>query len=177
MTTSTKIILRNDTATNLTNTNPVLSKGEVCIENDTGKQKIGNGVDPWNTLPYQGASILDDLNDISITTPTEGDALVYDVISELWVNKPLQISTVVTNDDIINASPNTRYILSSDATQTVVLPIGVDLDSVEIISGGGSKDVRVSGSQQFLDGNAYGALSSTGESWKLICVNDTWYLN
>jgi len=31
------------------------SAGEPGVETDTGQMKIGNGVSPWNTLPYVGA--------------------------------------------------------------------------------------------------------------------------
>lgn len=49
-----RIQLRNDTAENWTAWNPVLLKGEMGVENDTGKTKIGNGTDHWKTLKYSG---------------------------------------------------------------------------------------------------------------------------
>ena len=49
-----RIQLRNDTAKNWTNANPVLLKGEMGVETDTGKTKIGNGTDNWTTLKYSG---------------------------------------------------------------------------------------------------------------------------
>ena len=45
-----KIQLRNDTAANWKAANPVLLKGEVGIENDTRKIKIGNGISTWSAL-------------------------------------------------------------------------------------------------------------------------------
>lgn len=50
----TRIQLRNDTAENWTNWNPVLLEGEMGVETDTGKIKIGNGTDHWETLKYSG---------------------------------------------------------------------------------------------------------------------------
>jgi len=46
--------LRSDTANNWTSADPVLGQGEMGIEYDTFKFKIGNGVDCWNdiTNPY-----------------------------------------------------------------------------------------------------------------------------
>ncbi len=32
--------------------NPILINGQIGIETDTGKAKIGNGADGWNALPY-----------------------------------------------------------------------------------------------------------------------------
>lgn len=49
-----RIQLRNDTAENWTARNPVLLKGEMGVEIDTGKTKIGNGTDHWETLKYSG---------------------------------------------------------------------------------------------------------------------------
>lgn len=48
----TKLIIRNDVAANWTTHNPKLSKGEVGLETDTLKMKVGDGVTQWNALPY-----------------------------------------------------------------------------------------------------------------------------
>ena len=49
---TTKIQVRRDTSSNWTNTNPILSLGEVGFETDTGKFKIGNGSSLWSALDY-----------------------------------------------------------------------------------------------------------------------------
>lgn len=49
---NTKIIIRNDTKANFETQNPTLLKGEVALETDTGKYKVGNGIDAYKTLPY-----------------------------------------------------------------------------------------------------------------------------
>ena len=49
---ASKIQLRRDTLSNWISNNPILSDGEQGYETDTGKIKIGNGVDDWNTLEY-----------------------------------------------------------------------------------------------------------------------------
>jgi hypothetical protein len=45
---------RRDTAANWTAENPTLLAGEIGIESDTGKIKIGNGSTAWTSLGYQG---------------------------------------------------------------------------------------------------------------------------
>lgn len=50
MTVKTRIQLRRDTAANWTSTNPTLSAGEVGVETDTGKFKIGDGSTAWLSL-------------------------------------------------------------------------------------------------------------------------------
>ncbi len=61
-----RLRLRHDTAANWTSRNPVLLAGEVGVETDTNKVKVGNGTTAWNSLPYLageggggGASNLD----------------------------------------------------------------------------------------------------------------------
>lgn len=53
-----KVQQRNDTAENWLLQNPVLLQGEIGVENDTGKVKIGDGSSPWAALPYFGGGSL-----------------------------------------------------------------------------------------------------------------------
>ena len=59
---NTKCQQRNDTAVNWVLVNPILLRGELGIELDTGKIKIGNGSTPWINLPYLGMGLTQ--NDI-----------------------------------------------------------------------------------------------------------------
>jgi len=49
---SVTIQLRRDTATNWTTENPVLATGEIGIETDTLRAKVGDGTTAWNGLSY-----------------------------------------------------------------------------------------------------------------------------
>ena len=70
---NTKIILRNDTRANWKSANPVLTKGEMGVEIDTGKIKIGDGVKAWGELDY--ANVL----------PNELEGLGYgDMLKEVY---------------------------------------------------------------------------------------------
>tara|TARA_R110000822_G_scaffold291962_1_gene413938 strand:- start:2158 stop:3330 length:1173 start_codon:yes stop_codon:yes gene_type:complete len=51
-----QIQLRRGDAADWTSTNPTLAEGEVGVEIDTSKLKVGNGTDNWNTLPYFGSA-------------------------------------------------------------------------------------------------------------------------
>lgn len=53
----TRILLRNDVATAWSTANPVLMKGEIGIETDTNKFKIGDGTKNWNELSYVGTQV------------------------------------------------------------------------------------------------------------------------
>ena len=56
----TTIQLRNDLAATWHSKNPILKKGEIGIEIDTRKMKVGDGTTAWRALSYMGA----DANDI-----------------------------------------------------------------------------------------------------------------
>jgi hypothetical protein len=49
-----RIQLRNDTAANWTDADPVLAAGEFGLETDTDQFKIGNGTSSWTELGYGG---------------------------------------------------------------------------------------------------------------------------
>ena len=57
---NTRIQLKHGLAAKWTERNPVLLAGEIGIETDTLKMKVGNGTSDWKTLGYLGA----DANDI-----------------------------------------------------------------------------------------------------------------
>lgn len=80
-----KILLRNDTAANWTTENPVLGKGELGIEIDTAKFKIGDGTSTWSQLAYAGTVVtasstngkikIDGVDTTVYTLPTGGSAI------------------------------------------------------------------------------------------------------
>lgn len=51
-----QIQLRNDTAANWTTNNPTLAVGEMGLETNTGKYKIGTGAAAWTALAYGGVN-------------------------------------------------------------------------------------------------------------------------
>ena len=76
-----RIQLRNDTAEKWNTENPVLLKGEMGVEIDTGKTKIGNGTAHWKDLKYSGVDedtikgIIDKNRDnFTEVTPNEGES-------------------------------------------------------------------------------------------------------
>lgn len=79
-----KLRLRTDTAANWLKANPVLLGGEIGIEGDTGKMKVGDGKTVWRVLPYlfTGMSqkeILDcfcPVNSVKITTTNDNPGTV-----------------------------------------------------------------------------------------------------
>ncbi len=72
---ATRIQLRRDTAANWTTTNPVLADGEVGLEKDTGKEKVGDGATAWASLGYRTAVASETHSATSKTTPVDADEL------------------------------------------------------------------------------------------------------
>lgn len=68
-----QIQFRRDTAANWTTANPTLAQGELGLELDTARYKIGNGSTAWNSLSYSSLpSNAIDANTIN----AKGDLLV-----------------------------------------------------------------------------------------------------
>ena len=80
---TTRIQLRRGTSEALATVNEVLLAGELGIETDTGKYKIGNGLTQWNGLPYAGQSFPTDANVYVLRNGTYTPANVVDM-SETW---------------------------------------------------------------------------------------------
>ena len=62
------VLSRNDTASNWTTENPTLGKGEIGIEIDTRRGKVGDGLTAWNSLNYAW-------NYVTFETDTNGDLM------------------------------------------------------------------------------------------------------
>jgi hypothetical protein len=81
-----RIQLRRDTATNWTTNNPVLAEGELGLETNSGRWKVGNGINAWTSLPYSnsifsGPTVIADSssgNAFRITQTGTGNAFVVE---------------------------------------------------------------------------------------------------
>lgn len=68
-----QIQFRRDTAANWTTANPTLAQGELGLELDTARYKIGNGSTAWNSLSY--SSLPSNAIDANVIN-AKGDLLV-----------------------------------------------------------------------------------------------------
>lgn len=78
-----QIQLRNDVAANWTSANPTLAQGEVGVELDTNKMKIGTGTDAWNDLPYTGVDAEELIPLLSFTHTQGAAATVWTITHNL----------------------------------------------------------------------------------------------
>lgn len=103
------IQLRGGTYTALSTGNPLLARREIAVEIDTGKIKVGNGVDRWNALPYAGGGM----------EVPESDGNVYVMKNGSWVQ-----ATIV-------AQPS-EWEPEIDDTQEIVLTVDNDMNVFQL---------------------------------------------
>jgi hypothetical protein len=107
-----KIIIRHDTATNWTSYNPTLAVGEVGLETNTKKFKIGDGATAWTSLGYATNSV----SEISSAITAAIDAL--------------------DTDDIEEGSTNLYYTEARAKTDAAELLTGATLSNITITGNG-----------------------------------------
>lgn len=140
-----KMQIRRDSATNWTSTNPTLSQGEMGYELNTGKLKIGNGVDAWVDLDYfddQNGS-YNDLRDLPFSDPPHVSDIA-NAASETYVNNAItalkagagsaldtlnELATALGNDANFSATMTTQLALKANsASLSTVATTGVYAD-------------------------------------------------
>jgi len=141
-----QIQLRRDTAANWTSNNPTLAAGEAGFETDTNKLKIGDGTTAWNSLAYTitgstGAADLNELTDVALTTPTNGQVLKYNGTS--WVNAAdndtaevndlsSSVTWVTVPDAYISSSSVTQHQGNITLTESQISDLGAYLTTVAL---------------------------------------------
>lgn len=108
---NSKIQIRNDTAAAWKAANPVLLKGEIGIEIETRKLKIGDGISQWNSLKYVSDDVVVANNDPT-ATDTNHD------VGMLWVNQ----------------SDKTVFVLIATSDSSAVWKKLVSADEVTIVA-------------------------------------------
>lgn len=130
---ASQIQLRRDTAANWQSVNPTLAQGEIGIETDTGKIKIGTGLAAWNSLSYFVGNIagttLDSIGDVTITSVQNGDFLRYNGSASVWINDPVNLATDTIGDYVQSLVAGTGVTLSNNSGEgaTPTVAIGQDV--------------------------------------------------
>lgn len=78
------LIMRNDPAATWTNKNPTLTKGEIGIEIDTRKFKVGDGTTAWTALKYASGG------NVEVKTAAPATTDIDYQIGALWINTATQ---------------------------------------------------------------------------------------
>jgi hypothetical protein len=117
-----RIQLRRDTSANWASSNPVLRAGEIGIETDTLKFKIGNGSAAWNSITAYANVVPSDLN------TTLGGYLEVTDIGDSVAGLNGSQNLLIPNDSIIfegataDAHELTLQATDPTADRTIILP-------------------------------------------------------
>ena len=119
------IQIRRDTAANWTSANPVLAQGELGVETDTDKIKIGDGSTAWTSLEYLidtggYASYSDTTANFTGTLQNGGSNVVVD--TDIG-------STVQAYDANTTTSTNTQTLTNKTVRDTVYALSGTAFDA------------------------------------------------
>lgn len=124
---ASQIQLRRDTAANWTASAAVLAQGEVGVETDTLKVKIGDGTTAWASLAYFGdISTIDAIGDVTITSVATGQVLQWN--GTAWVNATLDALPSQTGNDgkylTTDGTTASWATITTDPTPSVFLLMG-----------------------------------------------------
>lgn len=107
VTLNASLICKNGPAANWRTKNPVLLKGEMGVEIDTGKFKIGDGASGWNDLEYTASKPFK-----VVAVDPSGIDYEYD-IGQIWVNTATSRAYVLVSN-VQNAAVWKMLVSSTD---------------------------------------------------------------
>ena len=130
------IQFRRDTAANWTSANPTLADGEMGIESDTNKYKIGNGYTVWNSLSYSSLpanvlspTVVDAKGDLLVGTADDtvdnlavganGTLLIADSAETTGMRWGSTVSGVTINNSVVQGLEESWNVAATAATGTV----------------------------------------------------------
>ena len=117
---------RRDTAANWTSTNPTLAAGEIGIETDTYKFKVGNGSTAWTSLPYSV--------DIPSQTGQSGKFLKTNGTVTSWDTVAGDIEGVTAGTGLTGGGTSGTVTVSIDTTVTADLTTAQTLTNKTLTS-------------------------------------------
>jgi hypothetical protein len=128
-----QIQIRRDTAANWASVNPILADGEPAYEKDTRYEKVGDGINHYNDLPYKRSGILE------MESATYANDSFY-VLGENYMLEKILIIPEGTINIKIGSSPNADDILFETEITSAGLPC-----LVIVFARGASKTLYLTG--------------------------------
>jgi hypothetical protein len=106
-----RIQLRRDTAANWTSNNPVLREGEIGIETDTFKMKVGNGSSTWAQITQYMNIVPDGNLTIEDYIPTSDIGAENGVVGLSSNNAIIPGSSIILEGSTANAHETTLFVI------------------------------------------------------------------
>ena len=177
---------RRDTAANWTSNNPTLAAGEIGLETDTAKWKMGNGTTAWNSLAYAytaGASGPTGATGPVGSTGATGPAGATGATGAGGVEAVnAQTGTTYTfvlsdRDDLVTASNTSSQTYTIPLNSSVAYPVGTLINLIQINTG--QVTVVGAGGVTLNSTGATSAQPKTRVRYSVITLikagTDTWY--
>jgi hypothetical protein len=185
-----QIQFRRDTAANWTSTNPTLAIGEIGLETDTSKWKLGNGSTAWNSLAYayaagatgptgpQGATGPSGATGSVGATGSTGATGAGGVEAINAQTGTTYTFVLSDRDDLVTASNASAQTYTIPLNSSVAFPTGSLINLIQI--GAGQVTVVGAGGVTVLSTGATAAQPKTRVQYSsLTCIKaatDTWYV-
>lgn len=170
------IQLRRDTSTNWSNTNPVLSSGEIGIATDLNQFKIGNGTSTWSQLSYVNALPSGKLSQFASTNSSELANVISDETgygSLVFANTPTLITPVL---GVASATSINKVSITEPATSaTLTIADGKTLTASNTLTFTGTDSSSVSfgaGGTVAYTSNKLNSFASTSSSELATVISD-----
>jgi hypothetical protein len=117
-----RIQLRRDTAANWTSNNPVLRQGEIGIETDTFKMKVGNGSSTWAQITQYMNIVPDGNLTIEDYIPTSDIGAEDGVVGLSSYNAIIPGSSIILEGSTANAHETTLTVTDPTEDRTITFP-------------------------------------------------------
>jgi hypothetical protein len=117
-----RIQLRRDTAANWTSNNPVLRQGEIGIETDTFKMKVGNGSSTWAQITQYMNIVPDGNLTIDDYIPTSDIGAENGVVGLSSSNAIIPGSSIILEGSTANSHETTLTVTDPTEDRTITFP-------------------------------------------------------
>ncbi len=111
---------RRDTAANWTSNDPTLAAGEIGLETDTGKLKIGDGATAWTSLDYVDTAISHD--SIADVSADDHHAQTHTIVSHDTTGTGANVTTL-TDNSMADALHRHSELSASDGSPDQALTV------------------------------------------------------
>lgn len=129
------------TSAQWSNANPVLMSGEMGVESDTQKYKIGDGVTKWSNLSYASGVSIDTTLNASSTNPVQNKVIKVALDGKLGKNDTAVNASKVNNLTVETAVPKNAKFTDTIYTHPTTHPASMITGLASVATSGSYNDL------------------------------------